>query len=212
MYTHQKQIFKAGKPAHEAKATLILIHGRGGTAQNILSLAQELNAGDMALYAPQASNQSWYPYSFMAPDVQNQPALDSALQTIKETVDEAIADGIAAEQIYFAGFSQGACLTLEFIARHAQRYAGAVAFTGGLIGKQLDMSRYNGNLSGTPLLITTGDPDAHVPLSRVEESVAALQAQGAEVTLKVYAGRPHTITYDEIKLANELIFVKQANL
>lgn len=206
MYTHQKNIIKAGKPAHEAKAALILIHGRGGTAQNILNLAQELQVSDMALYAPQASNQSWYPYSFMAPDAQNQPALNSALQIIKETVNEVLNDGFKAEQIYFAGFSQGACLTLEYIASHAQHYAGAVAFTGGLIGRKLDPNRYTGNLSGTPILITTGDPDTHVPLSRVEESGKILQAQGAALTLKVYPDRPHTISFDEIILANQLIF------
>ncbi|WP_158826138.1 alpha/beta hydrolase [Mucilaginibacter lacusdianchii] len=205
MYTHQTQIIRAGVTPSQAKAALILLHGRGGTAQNILSLANELEINSFALYAPQASNQSWYPYSFMAPDKQNQPALNSALDIIYEVVEQVKADGIPADKIYFLGFSQGACLTLEYIARNAQRYGGVIAFTGGLIGETLVPTNYTGNFGETPILITTGNPDAHVPLSRVEESVAVLQEQGATVTLKVYSGRPHTITMQEIELAKQLL-------
>lgn len=160
----------------------------------------------MAIYAPQATNSSWYPYSFMVPQDQNQPALDSALAVIGELVDDILSAGIPADKIYFAGFSQGACLTLEFIARHAQQYGGAVAFTGGLIGKELETGNYKGDFNNTPVLITTGDPDPHVPVSRVQQSVETLKAMGADVTSKVYPGRPHTILADEIKLANQYIF------
>jgi len=206
MYTHQKQIITAGTPLAQAKGALVLLHGRGGTARNIISLASEFDLTDFAIFAPQATNQSWYPHSFMAPVEENQPALDSALQVIGQTVEEIIAAGIPAHKIYFAGFSQGACLTLEYIARNAQRFGGAVAFTGGLIGEKLQLSNYKGDFAGTPILISTGDPDPHVPLSRVEESVAVLKNLGAEVTLKVFKGRPHTILREEIELANELVF------
>ena len=206
MYTHQKQIATAGTPLAQAKGALVLLHGRGGTARNIISLASEFNLTDFTIFAPQATNQSWYPHSFMAPVEENQPALDSALQVIGQTVEEIIAAGIPAHKIYFAGFSQGACLTLEYIARNAQRFGGAVAFTGGLIGEKLQLSNYKGDFAGTPILISTGDPDPHVPLSRVEESVATLKNLGAEVTLKVFKGRPHTILHEEIELANQLIF------
>lgn len=189
-----------------AKGALVMLHGRGGTATNILGLARELNVQDMALYAPQASNNSWYPYSFMAANEQNEPALSSALEVIGELVDQIIAEGIPASKIYFIGFSQGACLTLEYITRNAQRFGGAVAFTGGLIGEQLNTGNYTGNFSQTPVLITTGTPDPHVPLSRVEESVEVLKQHDAQVTLKIYPGRPHTITQEEIDLANQLIF------
>lgn len=190
----------------QAKAALIILHGRGSNAQNIITLADDLNVADFAVYAPQASQNSWYAYSFMAPDEQNQPALNSALEVIDQLVQQIITDGISAENIYFLGFSQGACLTLEYVARNAKRYGGAIAFTGGLIGAQLNQSNYTGDLKSTPLLLTTSDPDMHVPLTRVEESVQIFKELNAEVTLKVYKGRPHTILQEEINLANQIIF------
>jgi phospholipase/carboxylesterase len=207
MYTHVNNYKTTGTPIAQATGALVMLHGRGGTAANILSLSRELNVAGMAIYAPQASHGSWYPYSFMAADKQNQPALSSALQVIGELVEEIIADGIQANKIFFLGFSQGACLTLEYITRNAQRFGGAVAFTGGLIGEKLTMENYTGSFSGTPVLITTGNPDQHVPLNRVEESVAVLNEHNAQVTLKVYPGRPHTITQEEIDLANQMIFL-----
>ncbi|WP_158990372.1 alpha/beta hydrolase [Mucilaginibacter sp. L196] len=206
MYTHQKQIITAGTPLAQAKGALVMLHGRGSTARNIISLASEFNLTDFAILAPQAANQSWYPYSFMAPVEENQPALDSALEVIGQTVEDIIAAGISVDKIYFAGFSQGACLTLEYIARNAKRFGGAVAFTGGLIGEKLVTDNYKGDFAATPILITTGDPDPHVPLSRVEESVSVLKNLGADVSLKVFKGRPHTILREEIELANQLVF------
>ncbi|RVT98373.1 phospholipase [Mucilaginibacter limnophilus] len=206
MYQHTKQYITAGASPENARGALVMLHGRGGTAQNIISLADGLNVADMAIYAPQAGNQSWYPYSFMAEESQNQPALDSALEVIDDLVKKIEADGIPARRIYFTGFSQGACLTLEYIARNAQRFGGAAAFTGGLIGKQLIMSRYQGDFAGTPVFIGTGDPDPHVPLTRVNETVEILKKLNAEVTVKVYPGRPHTILQEEIELANQLVF------
>jgi phospholipase/carboxylesterase len=207
MYKHSKQISIGGIPAANAKAALIMIHGRGASADDIMRLASRLNVKDMALYAPQATNNSWYPYSFMAPVQENEPALSSALDVINQVVEQAIADGISADKIYLLGFSQGACLTLEYIARNAKRFGGAVAFTGGLIGEELELKNYTGDFAGTPVLITTGDPDMHVPLSRVNESVDVLKGLNANVTLKVYKGRPHTISFEELSLANEYIFL-----
>lgn len=205
MYTHQKNIITTSIPLAQAKGALVMLHGRGGTAHNILSLAREFDLKDIAVLAPQATSQSWYPYSFMAPVEDNQPALDSALSVIGEAVKEITAAGVPADKIYFAGFSQGACLTLEYIARNPKRYGGAVAFTGGLIGEQLVNENYKGDFSNTPILITTGNPDPHVPLSRVEESAEVLEKLGADVLVKVYPGRPHTITQDEIELAKAFI-------
>ncbi|MFD2864985.1 alpha/beta hydrolase [Mucilaginibacter antarcticus] len=206
MYTHSKNITTAGTPLANAKGALVLLHGRGGTAQNIISLAGEFNLQDMAIVAPQATNNSWYPYGFMSPVADNQPALDSALENIGYAVDAILAAGIARQNIFFAGFSQGACLTVEYVARNAQRFAGAIAFTGGLIGQQLEMANYKGDFAGTPILLSTGNPDPHVPLTRVEESAAILKSMGAQVTVKVFEGRPHTIIQKEIDLANQLIF------
>jgi phospholipase/carboxylesterase len=208
MYTHSKQISIGGIAAANAKAALIMIHGRGASATDIMRLAREFNATDMTIYAPQATNNSWYPYSFLAPVEENEPALSSALSIVDEVVKQVIADGFSADKIYFMGFSQGACLTLEYIARNAKQYGGAVAFTGGLIGEELNLNNYKkGDFAGTPILITTGDPDPHVPLSRVEESVTVLKGMNANVTLKVYKGRAHTISFDEIALANQHVFI-----
>ncbi|MES2268521.1 MAG: dienelactone hydrolase family protein [Bacteroidota bacterium] len=207
MYTHSKQISIGGAPAANAKAALIMLHGRGASATDIMRLANELNAKDMTVYAPQATNNSWYPYSFLAPVEDNEPALSSALSLIDEVVAQALADGFTADKIFFAGFSQGACLTLEYITRNAKQYGGAVAFTGGLIGEVINQANYQGDFAGTPVLITTGDPDPHVPVSRVEESVEIIKGMNANVTLKVYKGRQHTISYNEIALANQLVFI-----
>jgi len=206
MYTHSKQISIGGQPAAYAKAALVMIHGRGASANDIMRLAGQLNVNDMAIYAPQATNNSWYPYSFMAPVNANEPALTSAIDIIDQTVAQAVADGISTDKIYFAGFSQGACLTLEYITRNARRYGGAVAFTGGLIGEELDLTNYKGDFNGTPVLITTGDPDPHVPVSRVEESAEILKGLNANVTLKIYKGRPHTISFEELSLADQYVF------
>lgn len=205
MYTHKKQIVTGGTEISKAKKALVLIHGRGGTAQNILSLADEFSLTEAAFIAPQATHNSWYPYSFMVNEKENQPALDSALIVVGQVVDDLILQGIPKNKIYLLGFSQGACLTLEYLGRNANRFGGGIAFTGGLIGQKLQTERYTGDFAGTPLLITTGDPDPHVPLSRVEESISILENLGAKISSKIYPGRPHTITEEEIELAKELL-------
>ena len=203
---HKKNIQIAGKSIEEAEKALIMVHGRGGDARDILGLASHLNVSEFALLAPEATNNTWYPYSFLAKPEQNEPWLSSALALLKDTVDEATNEGIKAENIYFLGFSQGACLTLEFVTRKAQKFGGVVAFTGGLIGDEVNTKNYSGNFNGTPIFIGTGNPDPHVPLERVNESVRILEKMNAKVSLKVYDGRPHTISQDEIEEANSLIF------
>ena len=205
MYTHSKNVVTAGKLVGEAKKAIVMLHGRGASAEDIISLQRHLNLEGMAIYAPNASSHSWYPYSFMAPVEENQPALDSALELIGDVVAEIEASGITADNIYFAGFSQGACLTLEYTARNARRYGGIIAFTGGLIGRQLAEENYKGDFAGTPVFISTGDPDPHVPVSRVKESIATLERLNAFVTYAIYPGRPHTISAEEIKLVNNQI-------
>ena len=203
---HSKNIQAAGRSIKEAEKVLIMIHGRGGNARDMLGLASHLTLADYALIAPQATGFTWYPKSFMAKQEQNEPWLSSALDVLKEVVDEVAEQGIAAENIYFLGFSQGACLTLEFIARHAKKYGGVAAFTGGLIGDSMNRGNYSGSFLGTPIFIGTGNPDPHVPVERVKESASILEAMQAKVTLLVFEGRPHTISSEEIALANKLIF------
>ena len=205
MYTHDKKIVTAGKSLTETKKALILVHGRGASAENILSLSNELGTDDFTLYAPQATNYSWYPYSFMSPASQNQPALDSALLLLDETVKSIQAEGVAAKDIYLLGFSQGACLSSEYATRNAQRYGGLILFTGGLIGEQVNTSNYKGEFEGTPVLITTGDHDPHVPVSRVNETEKIMQERGALVTKRIYKGRPHTILEEELEMARQIL-------
>ena len=203
---HQKNIIATGKPINEATKALVMIHERGGSAEDILTLAEHLPVKDFALLAPEATGNSWYPYSFMAPVTNNEPGLSSALKLLKGIVDEIESNGIAKENIYFLGFSQGACLTLEFVARNAARYGGVAAFTGGLIGVAINTDNYKGDFLNTPVFIGTSDPDPHVPVERVNASAAVLENMHAAVTKKIYKNMGHTITQDEINGVNEIIF------
>lgn len=211
MYSHSNNVINGGLPLKEAKSAIIMLHGRGASAQSIVSLAGHFKLQDAAILAPSATNNSWYPYSFMVPEEQNQPALDSALEIISALVEDIVANGIPRNKIYFSGFSQGACLSLEYVARNASAYGGVIAFTGGLIGEHLDLFKYKGDFESTPILITTGNPDTHVPLSRVEASVALLEKLRAKVLLKVFNGRPHTIQPEEIQLANDFVLGSMMN-
>ena len=203
---HTKKILSSGKKLEEAEKALIMIHGRGANAHDILSLANYLQVNDFALLAPEATNNTWYPYSFIAPVSQNEPWLSSSLQVVKDLVSDIKAAGITSENIYFLGFSQGACLTLEFVARNAMRYGGVVAFTGGLIGETIRSENYTGNFNNTPVFIGSSNPDPHVPVERVHESTKILKSMNAVVTQKLYIGMGHTISQDEIDLANTLVF------
>jgi phospholipase/carboxylesterase len=203
---HKKNIVTEGKPINEAGKALILLHGRGGNAEDILSLSSYFNLNDYALIAPQATNHTWYPFSFMMSPAQNEPWLSSALSLIKELVDDLNKGGIESENIYFSGFSQGACLTLEFIARNATRYGGVAAFTGGLIGDRIYTENYKGDFKNTPVFIGTGNPDPHIPVERVHATTNILKNMNAAVVEKVYTNMGHTINEDEIRNANALIF------
>lgn len=205
----QKNIHTAGTPIRNAKKALIMLHGRGASAENILSLADQIKVEGFALFAPQASGNTWYPFSFLAPPEKNEPSLSSALGLVGSLVGDINIQGIKKENIYFLGFSQGACLMLEFIARNAAKYGGAAAFTGGLIGDRLYPENYKGNFDQTPVFIGSSDPDVHVPVERVHETTHVLKSMGADVTEKVYQNMGHTIIQDEINLVNKLLFNSQ---
>jgi len=202
---HTKEFITAGQSLEAASKVLIMIHGRGGSAEDILGLSDHLHVKDFAILAPKATGNTWYPYSFLMPPSQNEPWLSSALQVIKEIVDDVVEKGVTPERIYFLGFSQGACLTLEFVTRNANRYGGVVAFTGGLIGDKIYEQNYAGNFDGTQIFIGTSDPDPHVPVQRVHDSELILRKLNASVTVKVYKGMGHTINQDEIDAANNIL-------
>lgn len=203
---HTKNIFSEGKPLEDVEKALIMIHGRGASAQDILGLAPLLNVEDYALLAPEATHNTWYPYSFLEVPKNNEPWLSSALDLIGEIVTDIVWQGILHENIYFLGFSQGACLTLEFVSRNARKYGGVVAFTGGLIGDRINRAQYSGDFEQTPIFIGSSNPDSHVPVERVMETTALLKEMNADVTEKIYENRGHTISHDEIDLANLLVF------
>jgi phospholipase/carboxylesterase len=195
-----------GAKLTQASAAVILLHGRGASAEDILGLATEMYDEHYAYLAPQAAGHSWYPNSFLAPIQQNEPWLSSALAKVGATVELALKAGIARERIFVCGFSQGACLSSEFVARNAARYGGVIAFTGGLIGPPDADLHHPGRLAGTPALFSSGDPDPHVPWSRVLASAEQFTAMGAEVHTQRYEGRPHTVLPQEIQSARELLF------
>jgi predicted esterase len=198
-------ILTAGPPPESAACTLVLVHGRGASAESILTLAEELRVEGLAALAPQAAGQSWYPHSFLAPLAANQPYLDSALRRLESIVAELLARDVPGERIALLGFSQGACLTLEFTARHPRRYGAVMGLTGGLIGPPGTPRDYAGSLDGTPVFLGTSDPDPHVPFERVRETGTVLARMGAGVELRRYPGMPHTINEDELDACRALL-------
>ncbi len=203
-HAHQPTL-TTGADLERAKGVLILLHGRGATAQSILSLALQLDLNDVAAIAPQAANNTWYPNSFLAPLESNQPHLDSALQRVDSIVAGLLSRGLASPRIALLGFSQGACLTLEYVARHPRRYAGVMGLTGGLIGPPGTPHHYPGSLDGTPVFLGTSDPDPHVPFERVLETRDVMTRMNAIVELRRYPGMPHTINQEELDACRTLI-------
>jgi len=203
---HQKDLRTAGKKVEEATRVLIMLHGRGAPAEDILGLASYLAVDDFALVAPQATNYTWYPHSFLARPEQNEPWLSSALALLNDIVKDINSAGIRDENIFFAGFSQGACLTLEFTSRNARKWGGISAFTGGLIGDRIYPDHYHGDFAGTHVFIGSSDPDPHIPVERVRETTRILTSMNAAVEEKIYPNMGHTISEDEVNRANRWVF------
>lgn len=199
------KIKTAGISLVEAKKAAILIHGRGANAESILGLSKYLKLDDYALLAPEADGGSWYPYSFMAPDESNKSALESSLESIKSAWRQIADAGIAAEHVVLIGFSQGACLSLEFAAQNAQKLGGVIAFTGGLIGEKILEEKYSGDFGGTEIFIGSSEKDFHVPLSRIKESETLLSRMGAKMNLSIFKDSNHTIRQEEIDWVNKNI-------
>ena len=198
-------VITAGPSVEEARAAVVMIHGRGASAESILSLYPELGADDVAAVAPQAAGNTWYPYSFLAPTESNQPYLDSALAKVDAVVTDLLARGVPSERLAILGFSQGACLTSEYVARHPRRYGAVMVLTGGLIGPPGMPRNYSGSLAGTPAFIGASDPDPHVPFARVEETATVLARLGTKVDLRRYPGMPHTVNEEEVEACAALL-------
>ena len=203
---HLRQpVLIAGAPLDQAKAAMVMIHGRGAAAQDILSLALELRRPEVAYLAPQAANNTWYPYRFLEPIERNEPWLSSALAKVAAVLAQVSAARIPPEKIIVLGFSQGACLAQEFTARHAQRYGGLVGLSGGLIGPDGTPRDYAGSLAGTPVFLGCSDVDPHIPQERVDFSAEVLRRLGGQVTERIYPNLGHTVNRDELNAVREMI-------
>ena len=192
-------LLQAGESVDQANAAMVMMHGRGATAKDILELVFDLKQPGFAYLAPQAEGNAWYPNSFLAPLESNEPALTSALLTIENILIKLEEAAIPIEHTIILGFSQGACLTLEFVARNARRYGGVVGLSGGLIGPDATPRDYAGTLAGTPIFLGCSDKDPFVPKERVESSAAILKKLGGDVTTKLYPNLAHTVNPDEIR-------------
>ena len=198
-------VLTAGPAPEEAVATLVLLHGRGASAEDILSLHGALGLEGLAALAPQAAGYTWYPHTFLAPLDANQPYLDSALRRVESIVADLLARGVPSNRIALLGFSQGACLTSEFLARHPRRYGAGIILTGGIIGPPGTPRDYPGSLGGTPVFLGANVPDPHVPFERVTETEEVLTRMGAAVELRRYPGMPHAINEDELHVCRTLL-------
>ena len=202
---HAPKILMEGVELKNAKAVMIMIHGRGATAESILDISQYFLIDDVTYIAPQANGGTWYPYSFLMPTEQNEPGITSGLQKISEIVDHAIASGIPEQKIMLLGFSQGACLSLEWTARSNKQIGAVFGLSGGLIGPNGALRTYSGTLEHTSVFLGCSDVDFHIPKERVAESADVFKKLGASVTLKLYPNMDHTVNDDEIDHINSMM-------
>jgi predicted esterase len=200
-----QQVLRAGPPVDTAAKAVIAIHGRGASAEDVIGIGRAIDLPNVAWLAPDAASHTWYPYSFLMPVDQNQPFLDSAISVVGGLLHHLEDSGIPAERVVFLGFSQGACLASEFVARHPRRYGGLVVFSGGLIGAEIDPASYSGSLEDTPVFGGCSDIDPHIPLGRFEITGEVLAALGGAVDFRVYPGMGHTVNVDELTAARDLI-------
>lgn len=205
MIIHNEPVATAGEPLSSANKVVVMLHGRGDRAENFIRLSQELSVEKVAFLAPQAIQNTWYPFSFMEAVERNEPQLSLSLGGVAELMDNLQGLGFDYQNVYLLGFSQGACLSLEYSARHARRYGGVIAFTGGLIGQQIDTTQYSGNYEETPIFIGSSDHDPHVPEARIGESEQVLTEMGASVNKKIYPNIGHTIIQEEIDVAQRIL-------
>lgn len=203
-------VLLAGAPLDQARHAMVLIHGRGATANDILSLTPAFENDDFAYLAPQAPHNTWYPYPFTAPLAENEPSLSASLSLVDGIVNHLIGAGFSPDRLILLGFSQGACLTLEYAARHAQRYGALVGLSGGLIGPDNLPRSYQGSFAGTPVFLGCSDVDPHIPKHRVQHAADVLAGLGAAVTMRLYPNMAHTVNDDEVNRVRALMSALQS--
>lgn len=198
-------LYISGAPLANAGSAVVLVHGRGADAADMLSVADELDLPATAWLAPEAVGSQWYPHRFLVPSAANQPWLDSALEVVGAAVKAAADGGIPVDQIFLLGFSQGACLALEWSARNGRKLGGVFGLSGGLIGADAELDAHSGDLGGMPVFLGCSDVDEHIPAARVEHTGRVFNRLGADVTLRLYAGMGHAINRDELAFIQETI-------
>ncbi|MEW6509063.1 MAG: dienelactone hydrolase family protein [Bacteroidota bacterium] len=203
---HRDQpVFHKGKKLETADAAMIMIHGRGATAESILTLADEFGVGNVAYIAPQANMNTWYPYSFLSPLEMNEPGITSGLQLIDSIINDLLSKGFSTNRIFLLGFSQGACLSLEYAARNPAKFGGVVGLSGGLIGPNNTPRKYSGSFDNTVIFLGCSDVDPHIPIERVDETEKVFLEMNADVTKRIYKGMGHSINRDEINFVKRLL-------
>jgi len=203
---HQGQPLEtAGAPLESARGAVVLVHGRGATARSILQMATAFPQADVAYLAPQAARNTWYPNPFTAPVESNEPGRTSGLQAISTAIETVVEAGIPRSKIMLLGFSQGACLASEYVARNPERYGGVAVLSGGLIGETIDPRVYDGDLDGTPVFLGCSDVDPHIPAERVHETATVFERLNANVTTRLYEGMGHGVNKDERTFVAEMI-------
>lgn len=198
-------VLAAGAPLDRARAAVIMVHGRGASAEDILSLSEEFSDPAVACLAPQAAGSVWYPQTFLSPIASNEPGLSSALAVLAGIGARLKDAGIPSERVIMLGFSQGACLVLEYAARNARRYAGIVGLSGGLIGPDGTPREYRGSFEGTPVFLGCSVTDPHIPRARVEHTDDVLRSLGAEVTMRLYPEPGHSVNEDEVQFVRSMV-------
>jgi predicted esterase len=205
MDAQRYRVERRGAAVDRARGAMILIHGRGASAEDILSLAEYYKRDDMLYLAPQAPSGQWYPFRFTEPIARNEPGITLGMEMIDGLLAGLQQDGLGADRVVILGFSQGACLALEYAARHARRYGGVVGLSGGLIGPDGTPRDYTGSLAGTPIFLGCSDVDPHIPLRRVDESAEVFERMGGQVDKRIYPGMPHTVNEDELTYVRQLL-------
>ena len=203
LHENQKVLFKGD--INSAKSAMIMIHGRGATAESILSLTEEFNGENYIFAAPQANGNTWYPHSFLAPIRDNEPGITSGLKIISDLIEKLNKSGIPDNEIILLGFSQGACLALEYAARNAKSYKGIIGLSGGLIGDKIEEKRYSGSFESCPVFLGCSDIDLHIPLERVNQTETIMKKLGASVTKRIYKNMGHTINGDEFNFIHSIL-------
>jgi predicted esterase len=201
---HGQRVLHSGEPLESARAAMILVHGRGASAEDIMAVGAELDCPGFAYLAPQAAGNAWYPNPFTAPIESNEPYLGAALDMLGNLVRHA-AETLSAEKVVLLGFSQGSCLALEFAARNARRYGAVIGLSGGLIGPPRTPRDYPGRFDATPVFLGCSDVDPHIPKERVLETGEVLERMDARVTLRLYPGMGHTVSLDEISAVRRIL-------